>query len=164
MKKKLTMSLNIEFVCGLDNVDYQDLVLNDDNIFDYTSFDFIFKFDCMKLFFSSESMYISSYEISTFINKLVHYENNSIGELFEDNEYYSICLKDKKISFAVTNCEGGFSNMCFMLTIDNQNIQDILILFNKLLNFKKRIEDSYVSSDIEEEYEIDRNQTNINLY
>ena len=155
------MNLDIEFTCGLDDIDTQDLIINEDNIYDYSSFSFIFKNTFVESYFSADSMYISSEEISSFIQKIENYENESIGELFTNTEYYSVYLNNKFISFSVVNFKEGFSNVHFKIKINNDNIQDFLGVFNKLFDFKKKLEDSYVDlSDIEDydEEQIDLNQ------
>ena len=153
------MSLNTEFTCGLDDIDTQDLIVNDENIFDYSSFSFIFKNTHIDSYFSADSMYISSEEISSFIEKISNYENDIFGELFNNTEYYSVYLNKKTLSFSVVNYKEGFSNVNFKIKIDNENIQDILNVFNKLFDFKKKLEDSYVLSDIDE---YDEEQTDLN--
>jgi hypothetical protein len=150
----------MEFTCGLDDIDTQDLIINEDNIYDYSSFSFILKNTFIESYFSADSMYISSEEISCFIQKITNYENESFGELFANTEYYSVYLMNKFITFSVVNFKEGFSNVHFKIKINNDNIQDFLSIFNKLFDFKKKIEDSYVDlSDIEE---YDEEQTDLN--
>lgn len=149
------MNFNIEFTCGLDNIDIQDLVIDSDNVYDYSSFCFVFRNTLTDIYFSADSMYTSLLEISSFIQKLSQYENDTVGELFTGTDYYSVSLKNKTIIFSLANFKEGFTDICFIVKINNENIQGILNVFNKLFDFKKKLEDSYVDmSDIEETYEI----------
>ena len=69
--------------------------------------------------------------------------------------YYSVSLKNKTIIFSLANFKEGFTDICFIVKINNENIQSILNVFNKLFDFKKKLDDSYVDmSDIDETYEI----------
>ena len=149
------MSLNIEFTCGLDDIDTQDLIITDENIYDYSSFSFILKnsSSSIETYFSADSIYISLEEISNFIEKLSNYENEIVGDLFHNTDYYSISLyRGMKLIFSVCNFKEGFSGASFALKLNRENIQDVLSVFNKLYDFKKKLEDSYERdySDIED--------------
>ena len=149
------MDFNIEFTCGLDNIDIQDLIIDSDNVYDYSSFCVVFRNTLTDIYFSADSMYTSLLEISSFIQKLSQYENDTVGELFTGTDYYSVSLKNKTIIFSLANFKEGFTDICFIVKINNENIQSILNVFNKLFDFKKKLDDSYVDmSDIEETYEI----------
>ena len=157
------MSLNTEFTCGLDDIETQDLIITDENFHYYSSFSFIFKNESIDSYFSADSMYISSEEISSFIEKISNYENDILGELFNDTECYSVYLNNKVLSFS---CFSSY-NMNFKIKINNDNIQDVLNVFNKLFDFKKKFEECDVGiSDVEEydeEQQIDLNQVDETL-
>jgi len=163
------MSLNTEFTCGLDDVDTQNLIITDENFDDYSSFSFIFKNESIDSYFTADSMYISSEQISSFIEKISNYENEIIGELFNNNitDNYSVNLNNKILSFSVMNCFGGFTHMDFKIKINNDNIQDVLNVFNKLFDFKKKFEECDVGlSEVEEydeEQQTDENQVDETL-
>ena len=111
------MNFNIEFTCGLDNIDIQDLVIDSDNVYDYSSFCFVFRNTLTDIYFSADSMYTSLLEISSFIQKLSQYENDTVGELFTGTDYYSVSLKNKTIIFSLANFKEGFTDICFIVKI-----------------------------------------------
>lgn len=151
------MNLNIEFICGLDNVDTEDLVIDNDNITDYSCFEIIFKNNFCQTRYFGDSSLVSSDEIMSFINNLTYYENDTSCQLFFISEDCPVFMKDKTLTFSVSNYKYGFKNVSFSIRLNSENLQDILNVFNRLLEFKIKLEDLYedpyenTPSDIGEE-------------
>lgn len=151
------MSINLEFSCDLDEINTNGLIINDDNVFEYSNFSFIFKNEYGYSTFSAESSYISSLDVSTFINNLLNFKNNISSEfdLFGNLGYHSVVLKNKMLSFSVMNFKEGYSFISHCIQLNDENIQDIIEIFQKLLEFKQKIENLFVSySDDEIIYNI----------
>ena len=153
-QKKIKMYLNIEFRCDLDDVDTNGLIINEDNIYEYSNFSFIFKNEYGYSKFLAESCYISTLDIQRFINNLSNFRNNASFEfdLFDNLGYHSVTLKNKTLTFSVMNLKEGYSFISYNVELNDENIQDIIDVFQKLLEYKQKIEDLFMSCD--EEYEI----------
>ena len=147
------MSLNIEFLCDLDNVDTNGLVINDDNIFDYSNFHFIIKNEYGYSTFLADSSYLSTLDIRSFINILSNFRSDVTSEddLFGNLGYNSVIVKNKVLTFSVTNYKEVYSFMSHNIELNDENIQDVIDIFEKLFEYKQKIEYLYVSYSDEEE-------------
>jgi hypothetical protein len=147
------MYLNIEFSCDLDDVDTNGLIINEDNIYEYSNFSFIFKNEHGYSKFLAESCYISTLDIQRFINNLSNFRNNASSEfdLFGNLGYHSVTLKNKILAFSVMNYKEGYSFISYNIELNDENIQDIIDIFQKLFDYKQKIQDLFVSYDEEDE-------------